>query len=36
MVEVNVMTHEVSRALADAGYISVSEYIRLCRENGWK
>ena len=29
------MTHEMARALCDAGYISVAEYIRLCHENGW-
>jgi hypothetical protein len=30
------MTHEMARALAEAGYISVAEYLRLCEENGWK
>lgn len=30
------MTHEMARALADAGYISVAEYIRLCEEHGWR
>ena len=29
------MTHEMAFALADAGYISVAEYIKLCHENGW-
>jgi hypothetical protein len=29
------MTHEMARALAEAGYISVAEYLRLCEENGW-
>jgi len=29
------MTHDVARALAEAGYISVAEYLRLCKENGW-
>lgn len=26
----------MARALADAGYITVAEYLRLCEENGWK
>jgi hypothetical protein len=26
----------MARALAEAGYISVAEYIRLCEENKWK
>jgi hypothetical protein len=30
------MTHEMARALADAGYISVADYIELCTKNGWK
>jgi hypothetical protein len=29
------MTHEMARALADAGYITVAEYLWLCKENGW-
>jgi len=29
------MTREVARALTDAGYMTVAEYLRLCRENGW-
>ena len=29
------MTHDTARALADAGYITVAEYTRLCKENGW-
>jgi hypothetical protein len=29
------MTQDVARALAEAGYISVAEYLRLCKENGW-
>lgn len=29
------MTHEMACALADAGYISLAEYIRLCEESGW-
>ena len=29
------MTHEMARALADAGYMSVGEYIKLCEEKGW-
>lgn len=30
------MTHEIARALADVGYFSVAEYLRLCAEQGWK
>jgi hypothetical protein len=30
------MTQEMARALADAGYITVADYLRLCEENGWK
>lgn len=29
------MTQDMARALAEAGYISVAEYIKLCAENGW-
>lgn len=29
------MTQDMARALAEAGYISVAEYIKLCTENGW-
>ena len=29
------MTQDMARAFADAGYMTVAEYIRLCRENGW-
>lgn len=29
------MTKEMAVALCDAGYVSVSEYLRLCAENGW-
>jgi len=29
------MTQDVARALTEAGYISVAEYLRLCKENGW-
>ena len=29
------MTHDMARALTDAGYISAAEYLRLCAENGW-
>ena len=29
------MTHEMARALCEAGYITVAEYLRLCEENGW-
>lgn len=30
------MTQEMARALAEAGYLSVAEYLRLCEENKWK
>ena len=29
------MSQDVARALTEAGYISVAEYLRLCKENGW-
>lgn len=29
------MTKEIAKALAEAGYISVAEYLRLCKENNW-
>lgn len=29
------MTHDMARALTDAGYLTVAEYLRLCEENGW-
>jgi hypothetical protein len=29
------MTHEMSFALTDAGYMTVAEYMRLVNENGW-
>lgn len=29
------MTQDMARALAEAGYISVAEYIKLCAEHGW-
>jgi hypothetical protein len=29
------MTRADARALCDAGYMSVKEYIRLCEERGW-
>lgn len=29
------MTHDMARALTDAGYITVAEYLRLCAEHGW-
>jgi hypothetical protein len=29
------MTQDMARALTDAGYITVAEYLRLCEENGW-
>lgn len=30
------MTHEVARALCEAGYMSLPVYLRLCEENGWE
>lgn len=29
------MTHEMARALCEAGYMSVAEYVALCKNNGW-
>jgi hypothetical protein len=29
------MTQDMARALTDAGYLTVAEYLRLCEENGW-
>lgn len=29
------MTHEMARALCEAGYMSVKDYIALCEKNGW-
>jgi hypothetical protein len=29
------MTHEMARALCEAGYMPVSAYIELCTEKGW-
>ena len=29
------MTYDMARALTDAGYLTVAEYLRLCEENGW-
>jgi len=29
------MTQDMARALTEAGYMTVAEYIRLCEENGW-
>lgn len=30
------MTHEMARALCEAGYMTVTEYLGLCEKNGWK
>lgn len=30
------MTQEMASALADAGYITIAEYIKLCEQNDWK
>lgn len=29
------MTHDMARALCEAGYMSVADYVALCKENGW-
>jgi hypothetical protein len=29
------LTQEWARALVDAGYLSLEEYLELCRRNGW-
>lgn len=29
------MTQDIARALCDAGYMTVVDYLRLCRVNGW-
>lgn len=29
------MTHDLARALAEAGLMPPAEYLRLCRVNGW-
>jgi hypothetical protein len=29
------MTHETARALCEAGYLPLPEYLRLCAENRW-
>ena len=29
------MTQEVARALCEAGYMPLAEYVRLCRKNKW-
>jgi hypothetical protein len=29
------MTQDVALALTEAVYMSVAEYLRLCKENGW-
>ena len=29
------MTHEMVRALCEAGYMPLPVYIAMCRENGW-
>jgi hypothetical protein len=30
------MDQQMARALTDAGYMSVAEYLRLCVANGWQ
>jgi hypothetical protein len=30
------MTQEMARALTEAGYMPLADYLRLCRENGWE
>jgi len=29
------MTFEMACALCEAGYMSVADYVALCKENGW-
>lgn len=29
------MTHTMARALCEAGYMPLTEYLRLCELNGW-
>lgn len=29
------MTHDIARALAEAGYMTIADYLRLCSKNGW-
>lgn len=29
------MTHEMARALCEAGYLLLPEYLAMCAENGW-
>jgi hypothetical protein len=29
------MTQEIARALTEAGYMTVADYLRLCAEKGW-
>ena len=29
------MTQEMARALCEAGYMSVKDYIEMCKKNGW-
>lgn len=29
------MTHLTAKALCEAGYMSVKEYLKLCEENKW-
>jgi hypothetical protein len=31
-----MLTRETARALCEAGYMTVAEYVRLCERNGWK
>ena len=30
-----MLDRDTARALAEAGYMTVAEYLRLCRERGW-
>lgn len=36
MGDKNHWKQEDARALADAGYMPLEEYLRLCKEYGWK
>lgn len=29
------MTQSTARALCEAGYMTVAEYLKLCEKNGW-
>lgn len=31
-----LITQDVARALVEAGYMPLEDYLRLCRERGWQ